>query len=149
MDTHTKPRSATLKTATISYGAGKLITNDSTNNTVDLSAATEVAIGITAGDSSRTAAGVLDTAAGATVGYYPLGGVVMVQSEAAITWTLGKLVYVGASGLATATSVGNKKLGVYVGNGETSAALGANGAGDTTNTEGTLIAVNTSSAANA
>lgn len=144
MDLHTKPRSATLKTGTVIYGAGKLITMDSTNNTVDLVANGEVCIGVTTGDSSRDSALVLQTAAGATVSYYPLGGVQMVQSTNGLTYTLGQVVYAGANGLATNSSGSSvKKLGVYVGNGEATAALGANGAGDTTNTEGTLIAVNT------
>ena len=144
MDLTTKPRSATLKTGTVIHGAGKLITMDSTNNTVDLVANGEVCIGVTAGDSSRTSASALQTAAGATVSYYPLGGVQLVQSKNGITYTLGQVVYAMANGLATnATTNSVKKIGVYVGNGEVSAALGANGAGDTTNTEGTLIAVNT------
>ena len=125
------PRSATLKTGTVIYGAGKLITMDSTNNTVDLTAVAEVCIGVTAGDSSRTSASALQTAAGATVSYYPLGGVHMIQSAASLTYTLGQIVYATASGLATNSSGSSvKKIGVYV-------------AGDTTNTEGTLIAVNT------
>ena len=140
------PRNATLKTGTVVYGPGKIMTNDSTNNTLDLSAATEVALGISAGASSRTAAKVLQTAAGATVSYYPLGGMLMVQSAASAVYTTGCLVYVGGDGLATATAGSNKKLGRYVGEGETAAALGANGAGDTTNTEGTMIPVATQGA---
>lgn len=144
MDLNTKPRSATLKTGTIVYGAGKLLTMDGTGNTVDLTANGEVCLGVSAGDSSRTSTSALQTAAGATVSYYPLGGVLMVQSMNGLTYTLGQVVYAMANGLATNASANSvKKIGVYVGSGEASGALGGNGAGDTTNTEGTLIAVNT------
>jgi len=140
------PRNATLKTGTVVYGPGKIMTMDSTNNTLDLSDVTEIGLGISAGDSSRTAAKVLQTAAGATVSYYPLGGMLMVQSEAAVTYTTGLTVYVGASGLATATAGSNKKLGLYVGEGQTTDALVDNGAGDSTATEGTMIPVATAGA---
>jgi len=140
------PRNATLKTGTIVYGPGKIMTMDSTNNTLDLTATTEIGLGISAGDSSRTALKVLQTAAGATVSYYPLGGMLMVQSEAAVTYTTGLTVYVGGSGLATATAGSNKKLGLYVGEGETTDTLADNGAGDSTATEGTMIPVATAGA---
>ena len=75
------PRNATLKASTTVSGKGLLLVNDSTNNTVDLCADGEIAIGVSAGESSRGADGELETS-GATVAYYPLGGVLMVQSEA-------------------------------------------------------------------
>ena len=112
------PRTGTLRTGTTVSGPGLLITNDSTNNTLDLTAANEIAIGVTAGDSTRDVDGTLQTAAGATVSFYPLGGVLMVQSEASQTYTTGLLVYAQASGLVGTTSSSRKLLGVYVGTGE-------------------------------
>ena len=153
------PRNATLKTAAIVKGPGKLITMDSTNNTVDLTAVGEIAIGVSAGDSSRTAAGVLDPAAGATVAYYPMGGVLMIQSAASMTWTTGLLVYATSLGLATTSSGSSAKIiGTYVGEGQaTAAALTANGNSDSEQTdgatlllsEGEMIAVNTNGAVTA
>ena len=139
------PINADLKTSTVIYGPGKILTNDSTNNTLDLAAVTEVALGISVGDSSRDAAKVLETSS-ATVSYYPLGGALMVQSAASATYTTGCLVYVGADGLATATAGSNKKLGRYTGTGVTTGALSDNGAGDSTATEGDMIPVATQGA---
>tara|TARA_R110002012_G_scaffold260052_3_gene441716 strand:+ start:539 stop:985 length:447 start_codon:yes stop_codon:yes gene_type:complete len=147
VDTNTKPVTATVKTGVVIHGAGKIVNYDTTG--IDLTGANEIALAITASDSSRTAAGVLDTAAGATCSVYPLGGVLMVQNVAGETYTFGDLVYAQASGLAGKTSSSRKLLGIYVGAGVTTAALGANGAGDTTNTEGTLIPVATAGAATA
>tara|TARA_R100000995_G_scaffold58385_1_gene29271 strand:- start:5546 stop:6001 length:456 start_codon:yes stop_codon:yes gene_type:complete len=141
------PRNADLKAATVVYGPGKIMTMDGTNNRLDLSAATEIGLGISVGDSSRDSAKVLETT-GATVSYYPLGGVLMVQALNGETYTTGCTVYVGANGLATVTAGSNKKLGLYVGEGiAATAALGANGAGDTTNTEGEMVPVMTAGAA--
>lgn len=111
------PRNATLKDGTTVAGAGYLLTNDSTNNKLDLTAATEIAIGISAAESSRDAAGTLD-ATNATVSFYPLGGMFMVASAASQTWTTGLTVYIGAGGLITTTAGSNKKLGLYIGEGE-------------------------------
>ena len=86
----TDPRTATLKDTTTVSGPGFLLTNDSTNNKLDLCAATEVPIGVSAADSSRDA----DVAGS------------------------------------------NKKVGIYVGNGETPSA-------------GDLVPVNTTTAADA
>ena len=80
----------TLKTATTVAGAGYILTNDSTNNTLDLAATTEIGVFISADESSRDAAGDLITAAGATVSAYPMGGVM--------------LVYVGEGQTATAVA---------------------------------------------
>ncbi|HAW75998.1 MAG TPA: hypothetical protein DCW74_09730 [Alteromonas australica] len=132
------PRTATLKTGTTVSGPGLLLTNDSTNNTLDLTAANEIAIGVSAGDSTRDVDGTLQTAAGATVSYYPLGGVLMVQSEASQTYTTGLLVYAQASGLCGTTSSSRKLIGVYVGTGET-----------TSGSAGDMIPVMTAGAATA
>jgi hypothetical protein len=71
----------------------------------------------------------------------------MVQSAASAAYTVGCLVYVGASGLATATAGSNKKLGIYVGTGETTSGDLLATANDSTETEGELIAVMTAGAA--
>ena len=118
------PRNATLKASTTVSGKGLLVVNDSTNNTVDLCADGEIAIGVSAGESSRGADGALETS-GATVAYYPLGGVLMVQSEASQTYTTGLTVYVGASGQCIdSNDHSSKKLGLYVGEGDASVAAG-------------------------
>lgn len=115
------PRNATLKAATTVSGIGYLLTNDTTSNKLDLTAATEVCLGVSADESERDSTGLV---AGGLVSYYPLGGVLMCASGTGITWTTGATVYVGASGLATATAGSNKKLGLYVGEGTTTTANG-------------------------
>ena len=118
------PRNATLKASTTVSGKGLLLVNDSTNNTVDLCADGEIAIGVSAGESSRGSDGELETS-GATVAYYPLGGVLMVQSEASQTYTTGLTVYVGASGQCIdSNDHSSKALGLYVGEGAASVAAG-------------------------
>jgi len=118
------PRNATLKASTTVSGKGLLLVNDSTNNTVDLCADGEIAIGVSAGESSRGEDLALETS-GATVAYYPLGGVLMVQSEASQTYTTGLTVYVGASGQCIdSDDHSSKKLGLYVGEGDASVAAG-------------------------
>ena len=132
------PRNATLKTGTTVSGPGLCLVNDSTNNTLDLCADGEICIGVSAGDSTRDVDGDLQTAAGAVVSYYPLSGVMMVQSEASQTYTTGLLVYVGASGqVIDSNDHTSKVLGVYVGEGAAST------------TAGDLIPVNTAGAATA
>lgn len=153
------PRNATLKTGAIVKGPGKLVTMDSTNNTLDLVAVGEIAIGVSAGDSERSAGGSLKIAAGALCNYYPMGGVLMVQSAASMTWTTGLLVYASSLGLATTSSGSSAKvIGTYVGEGQvTASALVANGVGDSEQTdaatlllsEGEMIAVNTNGAVTA
>lgn len=119
------PISAVLKTGTTVSGPGLCLVNDSTNNTLDLCADGEIAIGISAGDSTRDVDGDLQTAAGATVSFYPLGGVLMVQSEASQTYTTGLLVYVGASGqVIDSNDHTSKVLGIYVGDGASSTSAG-------------------------
>ena len=148
------PRTATLKDGAIVKGPGKLLTMDSTNNTLDICADGEVAIGVSAGDSSRDASGTYDTTS-ATVSYYPMGGTLFVQSEISQTYTTGLIVYAGALGQCIdSNDHTSKAIGIYVGTGEASAALVANGNGDTEQTdaatlllsEGTMIAINTNSA---
>lgn len=118
------PRNATLKASTTVSGKGLLLVNDSTNNTVDLCADGEIAIGVSAGESSRGEDQALETS-GATVAYYPLGGVLMVQSEASQTYTTGLTVYVGASGQCIdSNDHSSKALGLYVGEGAASVAAG-------------------------
>jgi hypothetical protein len=118
------PRNATLKASTTVSGKGLLLVNDSTNNTLDLCADGEIAIGVSAGESSRGEDLELETS-GATVAYYPLGGVLMVQSEASQTYTTGLTVYVGASGQCIdSNDHSSKALGLYVGEGAASVAAG-------------------------
>ena len=113
-----------LKSSTTVSGAGLCLVNDSTNNTVDLSADGEICIGISADESSRDAAGDLETS-GATVAMYPLGGVLLVQAEASQTFTTGLIVYVGASGqVIDSNDHSSKILGVYVGSGAASTTAG-------------------------
>ena len=142
------PRTATLIDSTTVSGVGYLLTNDSTNNKVDLTANNEIAIGVSMGESSRDADHDFETT-GATVSYFPLGGVLMVQSAASATYTTGCLVYVGASGLATATAGSNKVLGIYVGEGQTTSGTLLTPANGSSASEGELIPVMTAGAATA
>lgn len=130
----TDPRTATLIDTTTVSGPGFLLTNDGTNNKLDLCAATEVPIGVSAADSSRDADGVLETAS-ATISFYPLGAMFLLASDA-VTYTTGQLVYANNNGRVTNVPGSNKKVGIYVGNGETAAA-------------GDLVPVNTTTAADA
>ena len=142
------PRNATLKDSEVVRGLGRLLVNDGTTNTVETTDAADICIGVSAGESSRDADHEFETS-GATVSYYPLGGVLMVQSAVSQTYTTGKKVYVGADGLATTTAASNKLLGIYVGEGkETGSALLAT-ANSSTLTEGELIPVMTAGAATA
>ena len=137
------PRGTTLKTGTVIYGPGKILSFTSGESGVDLCAAGQFAMGVSAGDSERAAGGALKTAAGATVSYYPLGGTLMIQS-AAVTWEEGDIAYAGADGLVTNSNASSaKKMGIYVGAGGAAGSLGANGAGDTTNTEGRMVPIAT------
>lgn len=147
--TYPLPRNIELEDSTVVYGTGKILKVGSTANHADLSTATSVAIGITTASSSRSGADHTLTTAGATVSYYPLGGVLMVQTDAASTFDFGDTVYVGGDGLATSTAGSNKKLGLYVGDSAHAAtALSAPLSGDTSSsTEGALIPVDTHGAA--
>jgi len=114
------PRNGTLKAGSTVSGIGYLLAQDGTN-TLDLSAATEVCIGVSADESERDASGLVS---GGKVAFYPLGGVLMVASKTGLTWALGDTVYVDAGGLASKTVGSNKKLGLYVGEGTTTSADG-------------------------
>jgi len=147
----TQPISATLKDGEIIRSGGRLLVNDSTNNTLAETEAGQIAIGVSADESSRSAVSphAYETT-GATVGYYPLGGVLLVQVDATSTFNIGATVYVSGDGLATSTVGSNKKLGIYVGDAAhaataLSAPLGGN-EGQSGATEGALIRVNTNSA---
>jgi hypothetical protein len=129
------PRTATLKDSTTVSGVGYLLTNDSTNNKLDLTAANEIAIGVSMGESSRDADLVLETA-NATVSFIPLNGTMMIASAASQTYTTGALVYVQAAGVVGTTSSSRKLLGVYVGTGET-----------TSSSAGDLVPINVTQAA--
>ena len=130
------PRDATLVTGQTVSGAGLLLKATGALVETTNAGADHVAIGVSAGDSSRDVDGTLATAAGATVSYYPMGGVLMIQSEASVTYALGDVVYAGDLGMCDKTSSSQKAIGIYVGDGE---AIDSDGAG-------TLVAINTNSA---
>ena len=118
------PRNATLKDTVTVSGKGLLIMHELATNTVRLADDGEIAIGVSAAESSRGEDQALETS-GATVAYYPLGGVLMVQSEASQTYTTGLKVYVGASGQCIDSNDHTSKLlGLYVGEGASSVAAG-------------------------
>ena len=134
-----------LKAGELVKGPGKILYADQSENALLLGADAKFAIGVSAGDSSRGADGALETS-GATVAYYPLGGVLMVQSAASQTYKPGMIVYAGADGLALDSQDNSeKKLGIYVGRvmSSATAALVENGAGESGATEGEMILVNT------
>lgn len=131
--TLTNPRNATLKAGTTVTAVGYLLSNDGTNNTMDLCAAGEICLGVSADESERDASGLVS---GGTVGYNPVGGVIMCAALKSETYTTGITVYAGAGGLATVTAGSNKKLGIYIGEGVA-----------TSSTDGDLVPVNTQGAA--
>lgn len=128
-------RNATLKDANTISGVGIIVAKDGTANKVQLGAATDVPLGVSAGESSRDADQVLETA-GATCSYFPMGGVQMIAALAE-TYTTGQLVYLKGAGRVGGTAGSDKLVGVYVGEGEV---IG---------TAGLLIPVNTSQCATA
>ena len=115
------PRNAILKDAETVGGVGRVLAKDGTNNKLQLGAATDVPIGISAGESSRDADLDFETT-GATVSYFPMGGVHMVASQTGITYRTGDLVYLKGSGRVNRTAGSDKLVGVYVGEGVTTAA---------------------------
>jgi len=129
------PRNATLKDAETVSGVGIVLAKDGTNNLLQVGATTDVPLGISAGESSRDADLVFETT-GATVSYFPMGGVHMVAALAE-TYTTGQLVYLKGAGRVGGTAGSDKLVGVYVGEGET------------VGTAGLLIPVNTSQCATA
>jgi hypothetical protein len=146
---YVQPLNATLKDAEIVRSAGRLLTMDGSTNTLETTDVTDVCIGVAVEESSRDSLQVYETT-GATVSYYPLTGILLVQVDAASTFNIGDTVYVGGAGLATSTAGSNKKLGLYVGESAhaataLSAPLGGND-GQSGATEGALIRVNTSHA---
>ena len=130
------PRNATLVTGQTVLGAGLLLKATGALMETTDAGQSHIALGVSVGESERAAGGALKTAAGATVSYYAMGGVLMVQSEASVTYALGDLVYAGAAGMCDKTSSSQKAIGIYVGAGE---AIGSDGAG-------TLVSINTNSA---
>lgn len=121
-------RNAVLKTGTTVAGPGYLLTNDGTSNTLDLVTWGETVLGVSADESERDSSGLV-TAAGATVGYRPLGGVMMIASKASQTWTTGLPVYADDSGLVadgddSASNDVGKIIGYYIGEGVTGTAAG-------------------------
>ena len=129
MSNKAEVRSAILKTGTTVTGPGYLLTMDGTSNTLDLVTWGETVLGISADESERDSSGLV-TAAGATVGFRPLGGVMMVASKASQTYTTGLPVYADNSGLVadgddSGSSTAGKIIGLYIGEGVvTSAAAG-------------------------
>lgn len=129
----TDPRTAAVKTGQTVTGVGLLLTQDS-GLRVTGAGASEVAVGVSAGESSRDADLAYETS-GATVSFFPMGGVLWVASEA-LTWAVGDVAYASGSGYCDKTSSSQKAIGVYVGAGETVAA-------------GVLVPINTNSAVHA
>lgn len=123
------PRTGTMKSGAVSCTQQGLILHVDGTNTLEVSASGDVALFISAGEQERDVNGLV---AGGSVGYYTLGGVLMVASKAE-AYTVGGFVYVDDNGLATNSATGNKKLGVYVG-----------ATGITVATAGDLIPVDTS-----
>ena len=138
MTQYNDPRNGAMKSgSSAATGAGLLLIAEGTTNTFDLCADGEVAIAVTADEQQRGEDNAI--VAGGTVSYYPLGGVVWVQSEASQTYDLGTIVYVGDGGQCIdANDHTSKALGVYVGDG---------GTDHTSTTAGVLIPVNTAGAA--
>lgn len=121
-------RSAILKTGITVLGQGYLLTNDGTSNTLDLVTWGETVLGVSADESERDSSGLVE-AAGATVGFRPLGGVMMIASKASQTWTTGLPVYADDSGLVadsddSASEDAGKIIGYYIGEGATGTAAG-------------------------
>jgi len=129
------PRNATLKDAQTVSGIGIILAKSSVTNKLQPGAATDVPLGVSVGESSRDADQVLETT-GATVSFFPMGGVQMVAALAE-TYTTGQLVYLKGAGRVGGTAGSDKLVGVYVGTGEV------------VGTAGLLIPVNTTQCATA
>ena len=106
-------RSYTVKDS-VTVEKGMLLTIQTSDGKVDLTAATEVCHLVSLDESSRDADNALVTAS-ATVTGIPIGGTCFVQAIGSESWTAGDELFVGAGGKATATAGSNKKLGIYLG----------------------------------
>lgn len=127
------PRNGTLVTGQTVASAGLLLMhNGSSLLRISGASNNEVAIGVSADSSERDSAGDLATAAGSTCSFYPMGGTLLVASEA-LTWVTGDIAYASGSGYCDKTSSSQKAIGIYVGEGETA-------------TAGQLVPINTNSA---
>jgi hypothetical protein len=128
------PRNGLLVTGQTVSGAGLLLTGHDGGSLLRVTAASnsEIAIGVSCDSSERTLDGALATAAGSTCNFYPMGGVLLIASEA-LTWVAGDIAYASGDGRCDKTSSSQKAIGIYVGTGETAAA-------------GDLVAINTNSA---
>ena len=130
------PRTGTMKSGAVSCTQAGLILHIDGTNTLEVCAASDVPLFVSADEQERDVSGLV---AGGSVGYYTLGGVLMVASRAdagggEAEYTVGGFVYAGANGLATSASGGGvKKIGIYVGK-----------TGETVGTSGSLIPVDTS-----
>jgi len=124
MTDNSAPRNATLKSGTTVTGAGYLLTNDSTSNTLDLVTWGETVLGVSADESERDSSGLVS---GGLVSFRPLGGVLMVASKASQTYTTGLPVYADNGGLVadgddSGASPAGKIIGLYIGEGVTTSA---------------------------
>jgi predicted RecA/RadA family phage recombinase len=127
-----KARTGTMKAgASSALQAGLCLHIDGTN-TFDVCEQSDVVIAVTADEQERDSSGLV---AGGSIGYYTLGGVLMLASKRATSYAVGGFVYADDNGLVAAAQAGSsKKVGIYVG-------AGALTTGDT---DGDLIAVDTS-----
>tara|TARA_R100000995_G_scaffold22393_1_gene9553 strand:- start:1357 stop:1770 length:414 start_codon:yes stop_codon:yes gene_type:complete len=124
MVNYTQARDGKMNGSETVAGPGYILKVGAGTNDLSVGTAGAVALGISAGESERAAGGALDTSA-ASVSFLPVGNVLMVQATASQTWAVGAQVYAGASGLATTSNASSaKKLGLYVGPGESVPAAG-------------------------
>ena len=127
-----KARTGTMKAGVTSATQAGLCLHIDGTDTFDVCEQSDVVIGVTADEQERDQDGLV---AGGSVGYYTLGGVLMLASKASTTYAVGGFVYADDDGLVAAAQAGSsKKVGIYVGA----------GAVTTSSTAGDLIAVDTS-----
>lgn len=109
------PRNHQLSAGTV-VGQGVLLTNNSTNNNLKVTAAkTDLVKGVSAEESQRDQDGLVTAG---TVSAYAMGKVLMIASKTAKTYTYGCLVYNNGDGYLTSSSASSATIvGVYVGNG--------------------------------
>ena len=106
-------RTYTVKDATYPK-KGSLLTIQTSDGKVDLTANGEVCHLIAVDESSRDADGTL-VAASATVTAVPVGGVAFVLMTNGESMTAGDEIFAAVGGLGTTVSGSNKKLGINVG----------------------------------